>query len=502
MFVGPHMSSDGYDTNGIIELGTIIAAIAVVVANGYVGITIFSWTWLMGGIIIGSIATYFVWTAVYSQFNTFNFLGEDILFSEVSFWLCLILTFAIAMLPRYVFKVYLHQYRPLDNDIIRERVICKSFKPESKLEEEVPIVHITSQIVGSSIMPNRPDSAATNPSESFSLEDQDISFSSDRPISLPSPTLMRPSVPRAISSVSNRSDQLMYMKSGKRMSFTGFAFSSDDESVFDSFRKSVYRPYNAMSQPDLHLSQRNSISEERPFDHLNQDWMMLRPIHLTRSESAPAEALANREHKRSLTRSGLKDSLAAAVAGIGSAVAGVGLGPTMIPPAHFGSVSSSGQNLTSAALEAQPTISVDSSSLHPIDIANRKVRFANLRGLVNPRRMSNVSAVSEEGSTLGSDSASRPTSFLPSGNTSLHPTDPGEPNQINAERSLINVEPSQINVEPMEILVQPEIRVEGGEQNPARPVRRTSMGGPLGGTDITEMRNLGKDGGEGPKSMD
>ncbi|OAD06830.1 hypothetical protein MUCCIDRAFT_34579, partial [Mucor lusitanicus CBS 277.49] len=122
VFIGPKLSSDGYDTEGVVELGTFIAGIAVVVANMLVGFTIFSWTWIMFLCIFISSATFFIWTGIYSNIMTFTFYGEAILFGEGTFWLCLILTFAVCLLPRYTANYYLQAYHPYDNDIIREVV--------------------------------------------------------------------------------------------------------------------------------------------------------------------------------------------------------------------------------------------------------------------------------------------------------------------------------------------------------------------------------------------
>ncbi|KAG1077651.1 hypothetical protein G6F42_024705 [Rhizopus arrhizus] len=126
VFIGPKLSSDGYDTEGVVELGTFIAGIAVVVANILVGFTIFSWTWIMFLCIFISSATFFIWTGIYSNIMTFTFYGEAILFGEGTFWLCLVLTFAVCLLPRFTAKYYLQAYHPFDNDIIREVVLCNA----------------------------------------------------------------------------------------------------------------------------------------------------------------------------------------------------------------------------------------------------------------------------------------------------------------------------------------------------------------------------------------
>ncbi|ORZ13979.1 hypothetical protein BCR42DRAFT_377204 [Absidia repens] len=110
----------GHDANGVYEIGTIISGIAVCVANLYVVLTLYSYTWIQVLIVSLSILLYFVFIAIYSQFNTFIFAGHIRLFGNGLYWLVLILTIVAAFIPRIIASHYMHQYHPYDNDIIRE----------------------------------------------------------------------------------------------------------------------------------------------------------------------------------------------------------------------------------------------------------------------------------------------------------------------------------------------------------------------------------------------
>ncbi|KAF1799748.1 hypothetical protein V8B55DRAFT_1451201 [Mucor lusitanicus] len=110
----------GYDANGLYEIGTIVSSIAVCVANFFVVFSLYSYTWLHAVIVGLSILVYYVFVAIYSQFNTFIFAGHLRLFGTGSYWLVLILTCVACFIPRVTAKHFLHQYYPYDNDIIRE----------------------------------------------------------------------------------------------------------------------------------------------------------------------------------------------------------------------------------------------------------------------------------------------------------------------------------------------------------------------------------------------
>ncbi|ORE10804.1 phospholipid-translocating P-type ATPase [Rhizopus microsporus var. microsporus] len=254
LFVGPKASREGYDTEGVIELGTFIAGIAVVVANAFVGFTIFSWTWIMFLCISLSSATFFIWVGIYSNVPTFQFYGEDIIFREASFWLCLVLTFAVCLLPRVITKYYLHMYRPYDNDIIREIVLCNSGLKKTKYryvdEEQIPMARSYSDHSMASTIKRKRDHLKAKLGLSRTL--------------------------------SGRSE-IMNMRTGTRTSFTGFAYSSDDHQVFDDYRKSVYRTTTQTSR----LSVISLPVDKKATKSSGQDWMPLGELRLRHYDTAP-----------------------------------------------------------------------------------------------------------------------------------------------------------------------------------------------------------------------
>ncbi|KAI8335810.1 hypothetical protein BC941DRAFT_64273 [Chlamydoabsidia padenii] len=325
IFIGGKMSRSGYDTEGVYELGTFIAGIAVIIANALVGFTIFSWTWVMVLVIVISSATFFIWTGIYAQIMTFTFYGEDILFREGAFWLCLIITFAICMLPRFITKYYLHMERPFDNDIIREIVLCNknnsndieqrphtNFSPwESlkhkthqgktlvELEEEMPITLVRTQSDLSrqdnlqSIQQDTTTTITTTQDETMINTMTEAEYHN---VYVPTePTPAHPRIDRSGTGTSGKSE-IMYMRSGKRASFTGFAYSSDDASAFDAHRKSVYRVRRRSSGSDQRHRLRNSYvdtvltppNQESPsHGGKEQDWMPLDGFKLRRYETEP-----------------------------------------------------------------------------------------------------------------------------------------------------------------------------------------------------------------------
>lgn len=144
LLIGGAVDPQGFDANGVYEIGTIVSGIAVCVANFFIVFSLYSYTWIQIGIISLSILSYYAFVAIYSQINTFIFAGHLRLFGSGSYWLVLILTVVASFIPRVAAKYYLHQYFPYDNDIIREieLVLQKPRQDEESesytLEERVP----------------------------------------------------------------------------------------------------------------------------------------------------------------------------------------------------------------------------------------------------------------------------------------------------------------------------------------------------------------------------
>jgi len=68
----PTHSVNGHDFS-VWEFGTTVAACACTAANLFVGLHIRYWSWIVFVVIIGSILSFHVWIAIYSQFETYFF---------------------------------------------------------------------------------------------------------------------------------------------------------------------------------------------------------------------------------------------------------------------------------------------------------------------------------------------------------------------------------------------------------------------------------------------
>ncbi|KAI8885265.1 phospholipid-translocating P-type ATPase [Backusella circina FSU 941] len=266
LFIGPKLSSHGYDMEGVYELGAFIAGICVVVANTFVGVTIYSWTWVIFLCINLSSATFFIWTIIYSRALSFTFHGLSILFHQGNFWLCMILTFVACLLPRCAIMYYLHMYYPFDNDIIREIVLCKA-RAHSVCGDEENEVNEDDEIQIELIKTRSRET--TKPMQEEVVEDVKLN---------------RSQVLYRTETQETRASEILNMRTGKRTSFLGFAFSADDNHPFDSYKKSVYRR-TAGSISNL-IGRRRSHATKNS-DERNEDWMSMNEFNLNSYDKKP-----------------------------------------------------------------------------------------------------------------------------------------------------------------------------------------------------------------------
>ncbi|KAI9029999.1 hypothetical protein CLU79DRAFT_695464 [Phycomyces nitens] len=139
LFVAGAFDVAGFSTNGIYEMGTIMSSIGVCVANLFIAFSLYGYTWIQVVIIAASILVYYVFVAIYSQFNTFIFAGHLRLFGTGFYWLVLILAVVTCLVPRVAAKHILHQYYPYDNDIIREiELVLKNGREREAHLEQLP----------------------------------------------------------------------------------------------------------------------------------------------------------------------------------------------------------------------------------------------------------------------------------------------------------------------------------------------------------------------------
>lgn len=105
------------------RLGAYIAHPAVITINGYILINTYRWDWLMLLVIAISDVFIFFWTGVYTATSTSGYFYQAApqLYQELTFWMCLLVTPAICLLPRIVIKCIQKHSFPYDVDIIREQ---------------------------------------------------------------------------------------------------------------------------------------------------------------------------------------------------------------------------------------------------------------------------------------------------------------------------------------------------------------------------------------------
>ncbi|GAA5901112.1 uncharacterized protein JCM6883_004758 [Sporobolomyces salmoneus] len=119
----PSHSVSGHDFS-VWEFGTTVAACACTAANLFVGLHIRYWSWIVFVVIIGSILSFHVWIAIYSQFDTYFYNNElTYLYGTLNFWLSILIVQIVAIGPKYLWR-YIHSaYYPQDGDIIREMAV-------------------------------------------------------------------------------------------------------------------------------------------------------------------------------------------------------------------------------------------------------------------------------------------------------------------------------------------------------------------------------------------
>ncbi|KAI1434800.1 phospholipid-translocating P-type ATPase domain-containing protein [Xylaria sp. CBS 124048] len=132
----PSIASNGKDLSERYRIGAYVAHPAVITINLYILINTYTWDWLTVLIVVVSDLLIFFWTGVYtaSTFaSTFHGTGAQI-YSELSFWIVLVLTPLACLAPRYASKALQKVFWPYDVDIIREQVASGTFEKKPEIE--------------------------------------------------------------------------------------------------------------------------------------------------------------------------------------------------------------------------------------------------------------------------------------------------------------------------------------------------------------------------------
>ncbi|KAG9291142.1 hypothetical protein G9A89_013014 [Geosiphon pyriformis] len=284
--------ANGLENNSLQDLGTLVAGSVIATTNLYVGLNTLNWTWLAFVVIGLSILSFYAWAALYSIIASVGFFRVDqILYSEFDFWLAISLSVVVSILPRFTVK-YLHKtYWPTDTDIVREQVrIAKKSSSRKrsrsvKEEDQVPIAlrkldGITDTSGVSTSRHDRSDSDASLGVTPVTLTTPTVPSKKERSIKQISRILSGKDRTASIRS----EEQMFFMGSGKRQSFTGFAFSGE-ESGFESFRQSVYRPV----QNRIELNRTQSLA-----DPTSRSSRFLASLSIGRSRTLPSSLFRRR----------------------------------------------------------------------------------------------------------------------------------------------------------------------------------------------------------------
>ncbi|KAF3205500.1 hypothetical protein TWF679_009261 [Orbilia oligospora] len=115
---GGFTSSNGRMLNNREQMGVYAASACIVVVNVYVLMNQYRWDYLFLGIVSFSILLIWFWTGVYSQFmDSVNFYkSAEQVYGALSFWVNLLITVVVCLLPRFACKVVQKLYFPFSMD--------------------------------------------------------------------------------------------------------------------------------------------------------------------------------------------------------------------------------------------------------------------------------------------------------------------------------------------------------------------------------------------------
>lgn len=139
-YPGNFVDPSGKDISDRNRMGVLVASCAVIASNTYILMNTYRWDWLT--VLINAISSLliFFWTGIYSSFEAsaqFYKSGKQT-YGALNFWVLLLLTVTLALLPRFLIKSVQKVFFPLDVDIIREQITQGKFKYLDQNETFVP----------------------------------------------------------------------------------------------------------------------------------------------------------------------------------------------------------------------------------------------------------------------------------------------------------------------------------------------------------------------------
>ncbi|KAJ3080493.1 hypothetical protein HK102_003011 [Quaeritorhiza haematococci] len=102
-------------------MGTGLAFFCIITVNIYMGLNNFSWTWLTLASVILSIIAFTAYVFIYAATPESPTFGQTgLLFTQPAFYLSILVTVVLALIPRILFKFVQQVFFPNDTDIIQE----------------------------------------------------------------------------------------------------------------------------------------------------------------------------------------------------------------------------------------------------------------------------------------------------------------------------------------------------------------------------------------------
>lgn len=133
-------TENGRDINDRVRMGVLVGACAVIASNTYIMMNTYRWDWFTALINAISSLLIFLWTGIYSSFTSSGQFYEAAaeVYGALSFWVVMLVTCMISLLPRFTYNAFQKVFFPRDVDIIREQVTLGKFKYLEGYEDYVP----------------------------------------------------------------------------------------------------------------------------------------------------------------------------------------------------------------------------------------------------------------------------------------------------------------------------------------------------------------------------
>ncbi|KAJ5143469.1 uncharacterized protein N7515_002256 [Penicillium bovifimosum] len=131
------VNESGRNINDRARMGVLVASCAVIASNLYIMMNTYRWDWFTCLINAISSLLIFLWTGIYTSFvssGQFYHAAAEV-YGSLSYWVVLLLTVLICLLPRFTYNSIQKVFFPLDVDIIREQVTMGKFKHLESIPE-------------------------------------------------------------------------------------------------------------------------------------------------------------------------------------------------------------------------------------------------------------------------------------------------------------------------------------------------------------------------------